>query len=65
MNIQNDLNETLELKIKLAEAYIEEFRLIKNKKDAQIWCKSVPENLKDIVLCLLSLAKVKHRFDII
>ena len=59
-----ELNKRVVDLVKLADPYIDEFKKIKTKKDALIWCKSIPDNLKDIVLCLLSIAKIEDGFNV-
>ena len=59
----NKKSQSIALKVKLAQQYVEDFKRIKTKEDALIWSKSLPENLKTIILCLLSIAKSENALD--
>lgn len=46
-----ELNKRVDLNVKLCETYIREFdENVKTKKDALIWCKSIPDELAKPVL---------------
>lgn len=59
LKVSND-TKSVELKLKLAKPYLEEFYGLKNEEDAILWLNSVPSGIIKILLVLIALNRVQN-----